>query len=295
MGTALVDKDELLGVEPDDRRAPSCPRLLVALAGCHCFFYVSSPDGAWLATWWPRSTPGRSAPPTRHSAPAPSRRARLPAARANWLPAPGQCGAGSRKSVCAPGNPSRAVAPRRVSPYSRPLQSGARLLAWADPLPPRAPGVLSGRSNRHAYLGAPHTWELRIPGSSAYLGAPHTWELRIPGSSAYLGAPHTWELRIPGSSAYLGAPHTWELRIPGSSAYLGAPHTWELRIPGSSAYLGAPHTWELRIPGSSAYLGAPHTWELRIPGSSAYLGAPHTWELRITHACHCFSQVALRK
>src|SRR5262249_51414313 len=41
-------------------------------------------------------------------------------------------------------------------PYSRPHESGERLLAWADPQPPLAPSVLLGRSNRHAYLTILH-------------------------------------------------------------------------------------------------------------------------------------------
>jgi hypothetical protein len=38
MGAAFVDKDELLWVELGDRLAPGGARLLVALAGCQCFF-----------------------------------------------------------------------------------------------------------------------------------------------------------------------------------------------------------------------------------------------------------------
>src|SRR5215470_6120369 len=151
-GAALVDEDELLRVELGDRLTPGGPRLLVAHGtAASVFFSASSPGGGWPARCSLRSAAGRSARPTRRSAPAPWHRGPLPAASATPPPARGQCGGDSREWVCAPASRSRGLAPRHVSRYSRTRESGERLLAGADRRPPLAPGVLSGRSNRHAY------------------------------------------------------------------------------------------------------------------------------------------------
>jgi hypothetical protein len=43
VGAALVDKDELLGVERGDLLAPRRPGRLVALTGCQCLFLCVQP------------------------------------------------------------------------------------------------------------------------------------------------------------------------------------------------------------------------------------------------------------
>jgi hypothetical protein len=103
---------------------------------------VSSRVGGWRATSSLRSTAGLDAPPTRHSVPRRSHPAPLAAAHATLPPAPVQYDAGSREWACVPASPSRAAGPPRVSPYSPRLQTGERLLAWADRPPPLAPSAL---------------------------------------------------------------------------------------------------------------------------------------------------------
>ena len=58
---------------------------------------------------------------------------------ASCSPRIARCGPGL---ACARASRSRAVAPQRVSRWSRRRRSGERLLAWADRLPPLAPSAL---------------------------------------------------------------------------------------------------------------------------------------------------------
>jgi hypothetical protein len=115
------------------------------------FFYGSSPGDGSPATSSLHSAVGRSAPPTRRSAPRRLHQGMPEAVPVRSPPGPSQCAVDSRGWVCAPATPSPALAPPPVSRWSPRRQSGERLLAWADPQPPLVPVVLSGRSNTLAY------------------------------------------------------------------------------------------------------------------------------------------------
>src|SRR5262249_29704170 len=157
MRPTFVDKDELLRGELGRGLTPDCPRLLVAHGtAASVFVSASSPGGGSLATWSLHSAAARSAPPTRRSAPRRWHWEPLPAAPATPLPARVPWAAGSQEWACARVSRSRGLAPRRGSRCSRKRYSGERLLAWADPPPPLAPGVLSGRSSTHAYPRSLH-------------------------------------------------------------------------------------------------------------------------------------------